>query len=168
MSAQHFPNALWSEVLPGLWQGGTDDYDVVGAGMAPANRITRTHFDSVCTLYARANAASWNVKEVRYGFADGDMTDFSPEDDLAFAVREMHADWKAGKRVLVRCQAGLNRSGLITALILIRDGYSPTDAVRLIRAGRGEVALCNDTFVRWLENHADVSFWRAGVLSDAA
>jgi protein-tyrosine phosphatase len=136
--------------------------------MAPAHRITRTHFDSVCTLYARANAASWNVKEVRYGFADGDMTDFSPEDDLAFAVREMHADWKAGKRVLVRCQAGLNRSGLITALILIRDGYSPTDAVRLIRAGRGEVALCNDTFVRWLENHADVTFWRAGVLSDAA
>ena len=75
MNDKHFPNALWSEILPGLWQGGTDDYDVVGVSSGyGATRVTRTHFDSVYTLYARANAASWNVKEIRYGFGDGDMT----------------------------------------------------------------------------------------------
>jgi Dual specificity phosphatase, catalytic domain len=160
MNDNHYPRALWSEILPGLWQGGTDDYDVIGvAGHCP-NRVTSTHFDSVYTLYARANAASWNVKEVRFGFADGDMTDFDPEADLYFAVREAHADWKAGKRVLVRCQAGLNRSGLVMALVLIREGYTPEQAVELIRQNRGDIALCNDTFVRWLTLRADVDFWR--------
>ncbi len=160
MNDNHYPRALWSEILPGLWQGGTDDYDVIAvAGHCP-NRVTSTHFDSVYTLYARANAASWNVKEVRFGFADGDMTDFDPEADLYFAVREAHADWKAGKRVLVRCQAGLNRSGLVMALVLIREGYTPEQAVELIRQNRGDIALCNDTFVCWLTLRADVDFWR--------
>jgi hypothetical protein len=160
MNDNHYPRALWSEILPGLWQGGTDDYDVIGvAGHCP-NRVTSTHFDSVYTLYARANAASWNVKEVRFGFADGDMSDFDPEADLSFAVREAHADWKAGKRVLVRCQAGLNRSGLVMALVLIREGFTPEQAVELIRQNRGDIALCNDTFVRWLTLRADVDFWR--------
>ena len=160
MNQNQYPHALWSEILPGLWQGGTDDYDVIGAPGHSPNRVTDRHFDSVYTLYARANAASWNVKEIRYGFADGDMTDFDPERDLYFAVREAHADWKAGKRVLIRCQAGLNRSGLVMALVLIREGYSPEDAVELIRATRGDIALCNNTFVRWLTNRADVDYWR--------
>lgn len=150
MSELHFPHALWSEILPGLWQGGTDDYDVIGGNGFSANRITRDKFDAVYTLYARANGASWNVKELRFGFADGDMTDFDPENDLDFLVREAHADWKSGKRVLIRCQAGLNRSGLVMALVLIREGYTPAEAIDLIRAGRGDSALCNPIFEQWL------------------
>ena len=134
--------------------------DVIGSAGHCPNRVTKAHFDSVYTLYARANAASWNVKEIRFGFADGDMSDFDPERDLYFAVREAHADWKAGKRVLIRCQAGLNRSGLLMALVLIRDGHTPEQAVELIRQNRGDIALCNDTFVRWLTKQADLDFWR--------
>jgi hypothetical protein len=159
MNETQFPQALWSEVLPGLWQGGTDDFDV--AGRQPiGQRPTKRHFDSVYTLYASANGADWGVKEIRFAFYDGDMTDFDPERDLYFAVREAHADWKAGKRVLIRCQAGLNRSGLVMALVLIREGYSPEEAVELIRSHRGEDALFNSTFVRWLTSRADVTFWR--------
>jgi hypothetical protein len=183
MQYMDYPTELWSEIVPGLWQGGTDDYDVIGAptpdygvgytarkvaASGGANRVTRTHFDCVVTLYARANGASWNVKEIRYGFSDGDMTDFDPESDLWFAVREAHADWKAGKRVLIRCQAGLNRSGLITALVLIRDGMAAADAIELIREKRAGAALCNITFERWLLDEANVDFWRAGVQQDAA
>ena len=105
---------------------------------------------------------------MRFGFDDGDMTDFSPERDLAFLVREAHRDWKEGKRVLIRCQAGWNRSGLVTALVLIRDGYSPEEAIDLIRANRCSHALSNSIFERWLLEAADVNFWRAGVLNNAA
>ena len=184
MTYLEYPTELWSQILPGLHQGGTDDLDVIGAGTssdfgsgyfgrkaaadAGACRVTRTHFDSVYTLYARANGVSWNVKEIRYGFSDGDMSDFSPEDDLELLVREAHRDWKAGKRVLIRCQAGLNRSGLVMALVLIREGYSPASAIELIRARRGSAALCNSTFERWLLESAVVDFWRAGVSQAAA
>lgn len=62
-----------------------------------------------------------------------------------------HREWKAGKKVLIRCQAGLNRSGLIVALVLISEGYDPKDAIDLIRACRSPHALCNADFVKYLE-----------------
>lgn len=60
----------------------------------------------------------------------------------------------AGK-VLVHCQAGLNRSGLVAALALIKMGRSPRQAIDLLREKRGPVVLCNRTFVRWLMTQGD-------------
>jgi hypothetical protein len=55
------------------------------------------------------------------------------------------------KKVLVTCQAGLNRSGLVSALAL-RDltGMSGSDAVRIVKSRRDR-ALCNSHFVSLLE-----------------
>jgi protein-tyrosine phosphatase len=65
-------------------------------------------------------------------------------------VSMAHDDWKAGKQVLIRCQAGLNRSGLIMALVLRKEGYTSQEAIDLIRARRSEWALFNKTFEKWL------------------
>jgi hypothetical protein len=46
--------------------------------------------------------------------------------------------------------SGLNRSGLLVGRTLIELGYTPTEAVELIRAARGPHALSNRAFVRWL------------------
>jgi len=141
---------LWSEILPGLWQGGTDDNDVVERRTrAKYKEITVDNFDTVVTLYASANPVDWFVREIRYGFWDHDMRDFDSE-ELFDIVRVAHSDWKRGKRVLVRCQAGWNRSGLIMALILIREGYSVREAIQLQRDMRTKNVLCNTTFVNWL------------------
>ena len=161
MNASHFPEALWSEILPGLWQGGTHDLDVVDGGYI-GKSVSKRDFDSVYTLYGYANPTDWRMKEIRFPFMDGDMSDIDPESDLWLLVSEAHSDWKAGKRVLIRCQAGLNRSGLVMALVLIREGYAPEEAIKLIRRQRGEAALCNYRFVRWLNNEANLDFWRTG------
>ena len=160
MNDLKYPKALWSEILPGLWQGGTDDYDVIGRA-AVGERPTRADFDSVYTLYGNANGADWGMKEVRFAFLDHDMTDFDPQTDLWLPVAEAHADWKAGKRVLIRCQAGLNRSGLVMALVLIREGFSPAAAIDLMREKRGDAAMCNHIFERWLLNEANLDYWRS-------
>jgi protein-tyrosine phosphatase len=70
-----------------------------------------------------------------------------------------HADWKDGKRVLIRCQAGWNRSGLLMALVLIRDGHTASEAIDLIREKRSRHALSNFTFANWLLE-TNVEFWR--------
>jgi protein-tyrosine phosphatase len=93
------------------------------------------------------------------------MKDLDPERDLTFLVREAHSDWKAGKKVLIRCQAGINRSGLITALVLIRDGHTPREAIALIRSTRCEAALTNSHFEEYLLNVADVGYWRQAQIS---
>ena len=142
--------------------GGTADDDVV---FVPSQRDSwlddEKQYDAVVTLYAWAKPATWEVEELRYGFPDADLA-LADLDRLLRAARWAYERWQAGDRVLVRCQAGLNRSGLVTALVLMQDGYSPVEAIALIRLRRSPWALCNDDFVRWLCDEA------TGVLGRAA
>jgi hypothetical protein len=155
-----YTDPLWSEVLPGLWQGGTAADDEMYRGLGNRPHITTEDFDTVITMYAYANPVGWGVKELRYGFYDADVDSFDPE-SLFEVVKFAHAEWKAGKRVLIRCQAGWNRSGLVTALVLIRAGYTAAKAIRLIRERRSPDALCNQAFVEFLHDQS-VGVWRAG------
>lgn len=154
----NYPTELWSEILPGLWQGGTDDYDVVHYGTSKPG-VGAEDFDFVATMYASANPVDWFVREMRFGFYDHDMKDFNT-DDLYDLVVIAHRQWKSGNRVLIRCQAGLNRSGLVMALVLIREGYTAAEAIHLIRSQRGQAALCNRTFEQWLLE-TNVEGWRS-------
>jgi len=151
---------LWSEVLPGLWQGGTNHTEDMAFSLSPYAKTTVTakHFDTVVTLYANALPVDWFVKELRFAVYDGNMQDFAPE-ELFELVKTAHSDWKSGKRVLIRCQAGWNRSGLVMALVLMREGYSAGDAVKLIREKRSSYALCNRTFEKFLYGE-DPRVWR--------
>lgn len=53
-----------------------------------------------------------------------------------------------GDRVLVTCHAGLNRSGLVSALALCALGMEPDEAIKLVRERRSPDALFNQQFVR--------------------
>jgi hypothetical protein len=45
------------------------------------------------------------------------------------------------------------------ALMLIRDGYAPEDAINLMRGKRGQAVLANKHFEKWL-TELDVEGWR--------
>ena len=160
----YYPTDVWNEVLPGLFLGGTpseDDLATVLPGQSfgmPEPSITKDDFVTVVTLYAWARPADWFVKEIRLGILDGTMSDFNL-DDIRSIVLTAHSDWKAGKRVLIRCQAGINRSSLIMALVLIRDGMSAKAAIDIMRSTRGAAVLANSHFVDWL-TQLDVRKWR--------
>jgi len=144
-------NKIMHEVLPGLWQGGTHDDDTLGnVRFARRPFITKVEFDAVVTMYQYANPAGWFVKEMRYPIYDAKM-DTIDLDELFATARWAYDEWADGKRVLIRCQAGWNRSGLITALVLMLDGIQATEAINLIRRQRSENALCNPDFVDFLE-----------------
>jgi protein-tyrosine phosphatase len=140
---------LFSMIAPNLYQGGTDDLDVIHLPVTNNRKRTDLPFDAIVTMYAWARPADWNVQEFRYGVPDASISDLDLQ-RLKQAVEFGYDRWKAGDRVLIRCQAGLNRSGLVTALILIKDGMSPERAIELIRECRGEDALFNQNFADWL------------------
>lgn len=148
-----YPSDLYNEILPGLFMGGTADDDTVDFAVKAPNLDYQAPFDAVVTLYAWANPFSWGVEELRYGFGDGNMNFV----DIERVIRIAHwalDRWSNGDRVLIRCQAGLNRSGLITALTLILGGYEPDEAIQIIRARRSSYALFNQSFVNWLMHEA--------------
>ncbi len=148
---------LYSMVAPNLFQGGTDDLDVIH--LAQTNNRPRTDlpFDAIVTMYAWARPADWNIQEFRYGVPDASIKDIDLN-RLRQSVDFGYDRWKQGDRVLVRCQAGLNRSGLVTALIMIKDGLTPIEAINTIRESRGPDALFNENFHAWLLKEGESFF----------
>jgi len=148
---------LYSMVAPNLFQGGTDDLDVIH--LAQTNNRPRVDlpFDAIVTMYAWARPADWNIQEFRYGVLDASIKDIDLS-RLRQAVEFGYDRWKQGDRVLVRCQAGLNRSGLVLALILIKDGLTPVHAIERIRNNRGPDALFNENFHAWLLQEGESFF----------
>jgi protein-tyrosine phosphatase len=138
-------------IAPNLFQGGTNDLDVIHFAQTNNRPRTDLPFDAIVTMYAWARPADWHVQEFRYGVPDGQMAEIDLN-RLRQAVEFGYQRWKAGDRVLVRCQAGLNRSGLVLALILIKDGLTPHEAITCIRENRGPDALFNENFHFWLLN----------------
>jgi len=141
---------LYSEILPALWQGGTEDGDNIyhGQKRLPTMGDPRP-FDAVVSLCAYTQPVGWLTKEFRYAFPDGPV-----EPDVYEEVERIadwaYLEWKSGSKVLIRCQAGLNRSGLVTGLVLLRDKLPIDEIVKLIRSKRGPYALSNNHFMDYL------------------
>ena len=140
---------LYSEILPGLWQGGTHNFDTLEFPKQYPIWNQEKLFDSVATLYAVAHPVGWGISERRFGFPDSALDEANLPEIHAMADW-VYDEWKSGKKVLVRCQAGWNRSGLITALILMKEGYTADEAIALIRKTRSPHALCNKKFEKFL------------------
>lgn len=156
VSADQEPDELFSQIVPGLFQGGTPLEHWSSDGTSFDHHEPdpiEGHFDAVVSLFAWSRPCDWGVEELRYGFPDA-HPQHADMSRVVRAARWAHDRWTAGDRVLIRCQAGLNRSGLVTAMVLMLDDWSAEDAIRQIRRQRAEVALVNDDFVDWLIHHA--------------
>ena len=156
-----------SEILPGLFQGGTEDDEVLGYPAPSDHYRTDCPFDLIVTLYADAMPAPWGVQEMRYGFPDGRLEAKSIDTVLGLA-HAAYASWTFGEQVLIRCQAGVNRSGLVTALVLMMAGMTADQAIALIRAKRSPLALSNAHFERWLREEAEIRLNPSSRRTDAA
>lgn len=68
----------------------------------------------------------------------------------ALAAHEVVKALKRERQVLVTCGMGLNRSGLVSALALLRLGFGREQAIAMVRRARGPQALSNPWFVRYI------------------
>ncbi|MER6569738.1 protein phosphatase [Streptomyces sp. NPDC001093] len=142
------PESPWNEIVPGLWMGG---HEFRGRSGRPELAVVHDEFDVVQTLlrlpgYGPDPAVEHHVWPIPDGPLDG--TQLAGVIRLARAANEA---LDAGRRVLVRCYHGYNRSGLVVAHALAQRGHAPPDEViRLIRARRSAWALHNELFVEYL------------------
>lgn len=143
---------LHSEIMSGLWMGGTHDRDVRHLARGDdVQDICPADYDAVVTMYADANPVGWGVDELRVSLYDSpNGLSEADAERVIEAARWAHARWRRGEKVLIRCQAGCNRSGLVTALVLMLNGWSASRAITRIRARRSRHALFNESFVHWL------------------
>ncbi|MEU6356405.1 protein phosphatase [Streptomyces sp. NPDC047072] len=141
------PDRPWSEIVPGLWMGG---HEFKGPSGQVEFAVVRDEFDLVQTLLRLPeHGPDPGVEHHVWPIPDGPLDGTQ----LAGVIRLAQAAGDAldeGRRVLVRCYSGYNRSGLVVAQTLIRRGHTPDEAIRLIRARRSPWALHNDLFVEYL------------------
>lgn len=149
--------SLFSEILPNLFISGTLDDDVVQRGKSLYSLAQPSPFDSVVCMYGHANPIGYYVREQRFGIADSEL-DENSKPEIRQLADWLHSEWKSGKRVAGKCQAGWNRSSLIVALVLLKDGYSAEEAISLIREKRSPNALCNPHFVDYIKEVYESEF----------
>ncbi|MFI1732986.1 protein phosphatase [Streptomyces acidicola] len=141
------PDRPWSEIVPGLWMGG---HEFAGRSGEREFAVVHDEFDLVLTLlrlpgHGPDDGVEHHVWPIPDGPLDG--TQLAGVMRLAQTASEALQE---GRSVLVRCYHGYNRSGLVVAQSLIREGRSPDDAIRLIRSRRSPWALHNELFVDYL------------------
>lgn len=161
------PKNLYDEMLSlpnggRLFMGETPDAEclwmnqtlrlVEAADRGRSSLVTTDRFDVRVDLYCHNLEAAEGVMEYRIPLSDNEIARWDKNAwlDLADAVFFTFDALAKGERVLVNCQAGLNRSGLVTALALIAYGYSPENAIEQIRSKRSRICLANGSFEHFL------------------
>lgn len=148
MGSVQIPSQPWSQIDGNLWIGGLH-YDL-GDGRSGDARVTYEFAYVVSMHYPRGFGPAAGIPHLRCLIDDAPLiaeTLALVKSHVGPVVRELDA----GRKVLIRCQAGLNRSALLAALVLIARGRSATEAIELIRAARSPHALHNPDFVACIE-----------------
>ncbi|MFM2152758.1 MAG: hypothetical protein RL199_1193 [Pseudomonadota bacterium] len=131
------------EVADRLWQGGAPPLDA---------RVRRAGFDLLVLCAEEYQPPEEAFAGVRVLHAPNeDAPDITPRQwrGALDASREVAAALRRGEKVLVTCAAGLNRSGLVSALAMLRLAGAGADASAIVAQvqSRRFLALCNDRFV---------------------
>lgn len=142
------PTAPWSQVAPRLWIGSS-----LAAQPAPEE------FDSVLTCHRGGAWVPAGISERQFDFPDelgrasAHTAQWALETMVEEAVSWAYSQWAVQrKELLIRCHTGLNRSGLLAALLLIRDGEDAEQAIARIWEYRSPYALCHPGYLELLRS----------------
>lgn len=126
-------------------------------GAAPPLDRDLPEFDVLvlCAAEIQPSRVGFTKKIIRCGVPDGELTRAELQRILA-AARDVAQALAAGKRVLVTCAMGLNRSALVTGLALeMCVELTSHQIIALIRQKRNPQALFNEHFVMILHKFGE-------------
>lgn len=170
LGASEFDVPLFSQITDKLWTGCSPaefpdehesvEYDYTRSMFIRHARPVNCHwlwdldgprFDAILDLYGESYIVPSDTDYLAMIMYDS--ADKLPSEMIEKAVDQVLEWLHADKTVLIHCQAGLNRSALVAARVLMRDTdteMSAADAIVLIREKRSPMCLCNRHFERFL------------------
>lgn len=141
------PENPWDEIVPGLWMGG---HEFLGDSGELEVAVVRDEFDLVQSLLRLPGHGPDPGVEHHVWPIPDDPLDGTQLAGVIRLARAAADALETGRRVLVRCRHGYNRSGLVVAQALMQQGLGADEAIRLIRSRRSPWALHNELFVDYL------------------
>jgi hypothetical protein len=146
-----YPENPWDEIVDGLFLGG----HICQQGRSVC--FPTDQFDFVASLYRgrddRTLPDLTTTAVCAHALPDGPLSarDARQLERMADQIAEVYQSGRS-KRILIRCRAGINRSGLLMGLVLTRLGFTPDEAITLMRFRRSEHVLCNASFEDYLRS----------------
>lgn len=138
-----------TEVIPGIYIGST--------ASTHNEHLASASIDAIINLSGQCYSSSrsllnivMNDEPVSLGTLDRYVRKFT------IGVAAIEVAVKQGKRVLIHCAAGINRSATLIAFYLIEQGKTYQEAVELLAVAnkkRGVSLLTNPTFCSLLYTH---------------
>lgn len=148
LTSQHIQDfmPIWGEVIPlvshikgNLYVGGCKD----GARLMPGIK-------NIVSLYqwGKYDIEGLDVHRLEYEmYDDGNAVD----SERVQAIASTAAVLVSEAPTLIHCQAGINRSNLIAAQVLMKlHDMTAREAIALLREKRSHFVLANKRFERWL------------------
>ncbi len=134
-----------SRIAGNLWMG----------SVPPPGPYVSLNFDALvlCAVEYQCPDAFQGVATIAVPLYDHGFPMTIEEGKLAVQAAGRVIKWLAeNKKVLVTCHQGRNRSGIVTAIALCKGpaGLTPQQAVTAIRKARGDNAMRNKDFLRFL------------------
>lgn len=137
---------LFTQLTPFLWMGGSPDTPYPNPPVfPPVEAILNLYKWATYDLPESVSPEDYRVETV-YDSTDQDLKD-----------AWQYAAWaygrvKRGVPTLIHCQAGLNRSGLITGMVLMLMGWTADEAITEMRTMRSDAVLVNPHFESFLRD----------------
>lgn len=145
-----WPNAEYHEILPNLFLGG---HAWLEDGQFKHGKHSKIQEDKswgyvVSAYLDEENKNALPRCDMRMVLFEDTKKGLSEDvwEQIRSAVDEVVRRWQVGDKVLVRCQAGYNRSGMLMSLILMRLGFTAEKAIERVRLRRGLSTLVNSVF----------------------
>lgn len=152
--AVEWPKAEYDEILPNLFLGG---HVWVEGGRHKNGRHSQMSQDPswgyVVSAYLEPRSENafprCDNRMVIFDDTEKGLSDDVWE-QIRSAVNQAARRWQDGEKVLIRCQAGYNRSGLMMCLVLMILGFTAERAIHQVRWRRGPDVLINSVFERYV------------------
>jgi hypothetical protein len=130
-----WPDTAPTEILPGLWQGGTGESSHLGMPTKADHTRGERPFDLIVTLYADAQPAPWGVEEIRHGLP-GAEPDSTGLDGFGRVAVSAGCRSNSDSRFGIRREPWANRSDLVLASSRSRPAPLPKEQARsVVRPG---------------------------------
>lgn len=130
------------KIIPRLWQGAYPAYNMLDV---------KKHFDVLVLCADELHMIGKDVyfptlTILRVGLYDKEPIRDGDLEKAEVMAKNVAEAYRLGKRILITCAVGLNRSGLVTALALrFIENKSGEECARIVKAARFD-ALYNNAF----------------------
>ncbi|MBM3792887.1 MAG: tyrosine protein phosphatase [Acidobacteria bacterium] len=123
------------------------------AGVGAVMSLLTADEEAELNLVAEADQVRAHAMQfLRFPIRDRDVPDaVAPFTD---ALDRLEAQLVAGRNVVLHCRQGAGRTGMVAVCLLVRQGFSPEDAVRIVSEARGVPVPETERQSRWIADFA--------------